>query len=144
MATERLGTGIGVANIEDPVSGTVRFVQTPQEVIKLTSGDVGSVIGMVRAGTCAFASPLLTNDVGGLITMEGTPTSHLGILSREYRIPCVMSLEPEGDDVVEAAVGSDEYFEEWGEHLDGREVELCFTTEGDVSVRSEVYEVTNR
>lgn len=142
MSTERLGTGVGVSDVDDPVSGTVRFVQTPQEVIELTRGDVDSVIGMVRAGTCAFASPLLTNDVGGLITMEGAPTSHLGILSREYRIPCVMSLEPEDDDVVESSVGSETFFEEWGEYLDGREVELHFSAESDVNVRGEVYEVT--
>lgn len=137
MPQQTLGQGIAVFDI-DEVEGTVRHVTNPREVIELTREDLSDVIGLVRAGTSAFASPLLANDVHGLITMEGAPTSHLGILSREYGIPCVMSLEPAGD-YVESDQGTPEFFEEWGEFLDGRQVTLTSTAEG-ASIRGEVHE----
>ena len=34
----------------------------------------------------------LTAGVKGLITLEGTKECHLGIVSREFGIPCVMSV----------------------------------------------------
>lgn len=129
---------MAVFDIQGEVEGEVHHVTTPQEVIELTREDLSEVIGLVRAGTSAFASPLLANDVHGLITMEGAPSSHLGILSREYDIPCVMSLEPE-DGLVEATQGSDEFFAELGDVLDGRRVRLESDQEGG-TIRGEVYE----
>jgi phosphoenolpyruvate-protein kinase (PTS system EI component) len=37
-------------------------------------------------------APALASGVKGLITLQGAPESHLGILSREFGIPCVMSV----------------------------------------------------
>lgn len=138
MTGEKLGEGMAVLDTDESVTGTVRHVTNPKEVIELTEEDLSSVIGLVRAGTSAFASPLLANDVHGLITMEGAPTSHLGILSREYDIPAVMSLEP-ADGLVDADPATDAFFEEWGQFLDGREVSITTTTEG-ATIRGEVYD----
>lgn len=135
---EKLGEGMAVFDIDRTVEGEVHHVTNPQEVIELTREDLSDVIGLVRAGTSAFASPLLANDVHGLITMEGAPSSHLGILSREYNIPCVMSLEPE-DGLVEATQGSDEFFAELGSLLDGRWVQLKSTQEGG-TIQGSVYD----
>lgn len=129
MPGEKIGEGTAVTDIDREVAGEVHWVQTPQEVIELTREDLDDVIGLVRAGTSAFASPLLANGVHGLLTMEGAPTSHLGIVSREYDIPCVMSVAPE-DGLVDATQGSEEYFEEWGTFLDGRSVALESVQEG--------------
>lgn len=126
-------------DVDGEVRGTVHRVTDPAEVIELTRGDLSEVIGLVRAGTSAFASPLLANDVHGLITMQGAPTSHLGILSREYDIPCVMSLEPAGE-FVDAEPGSEAFFAEWGEYLDGRTVRLTSEADG-ATVRGTVHEV---
>ena len=139
MTGAKLGAGMAVIDLDESVTGEVRHVTTPKEVIELTREDLSDVVGLVRAGTSAFASPLLANDVHGLVTMEGAPTSHLGILSREYGIPCVMSLEP-ADDYVEADEGTPAFFEEWGEFLDGRRVTITTTPEG-ASIRGEVSEV---
>lgn len=116
-------------DLDAEVRGTVHHVTTPAQVMELASGDLSDVVALVRAGTSAFASPLLANDVHGLLTMEGAPTSHLGILSREYDVPCVMSIEPV-DGEIEAEPGTDEYFAEWGGYLDGREVAMTTETEG--------------
>ena len=37
--------------------------------------------------------PALMAGVAGLITLQGAPESHLGILSREFGIPCVMTTQ---------------------------------------------------
>lgn len=137
MADKKLGEGLAVFQINRRVSGEVHYVTTPQEVIELTNEDLSDVIGLVRAGTSAFASPLLANDVEGLITMEGAPSSHLGILSREYDIPCVMSLEPE-DGLIESTHGSAEFFEELGAFLDHHRVYLKSKPNGAMH-QGEVY-----
>jgi phosphohistidine swiveling domain-containing protein len=126
---EVVGTGTSVFDQDEPVTGTVHFVTNPQEVMQLLNEDLDNVIGLVRAGTCSFASPLLSNGVGGLITMEGAPTSHLGILSREFNIACVMSMEPEED--LGVPPDHDEYFQRLGESIDGRTVRLD-TSDGTV------------
>lgn len=139
MTDDRLGTGVAVFRTDERVEGAAHFVQNPQEVIELTRrDDLEDLIGVVRAGTSAFASPLLANDVGGLLTMEGAPTSHLGILSREYNLPCIMSVEPEIDDI-EAEPGSETFFEEWGSYLDGRELRMDCSTQDGAQVVGEVY-----
>lgn len=139
MSKTKLGEGIAVLDIDATVEGTVNHVENPREVIDLTSEDLSDRIGCVRAGTSAFASPLLANGVGGLITMEGAPQSHLGIVSREYNIPCIMSLEPvEG--LVSSEPDADAFFEEWGQVLDGRTV--AFETEAaEGRIKGEVFEV---
>lgn len=124
-----LAEGRAVFALDGEVRGTVHHVTTPAGVMELTGGDLSDVIALVRAGTSAFASPLLANDVHGLLTMEGAPTSHLGILSREYDVPCVMSIEPTGD-FVSADPGTDAFFAEWGDYLDGRTVGMTTDTDG--------------
>lgn len=138
MTDRKLGEGMAVFDIDEELVGEVHHVTTPQEVIELTREDLSDVIGLVRAGTSAFASPLLANGVHGIITMQGAPTSHLGVLSREYDIPAVMSLEPE-DGLVDAEPETDAFFEEWGGYLDGRRVRFETTPEGG-SVLGEVFD----
>ena len=46
---------------------------------------------LVRGGTTTFLAPALTMGAIGIITMSGAPESHLGILSREFQTPCVMT-----------------------------------------------------
>lgn len=119
-----LATGRIVFPTNEETAGIVHYLQDTQDVLQLMDEeDMDSVIGLVRAGTCSFAAPLLSRGVNGLLTMEGEPQSHLGILSRDYTIPAIMSVEPE-DGVIEGKEGSDEYFEEWGEYLSQRTVRL--------------------
>ena len=56
------------------------------------SGEIGNTIGISRGGTTTFMAPALASGIAGLITLQGAPESHLGILSREFGIPCVMSV----------------------------------------------------
>lgn len=74
------------------VEGPVRWLDSPDAVLDLVaSGEIGDYIAISRGGTTTFMAPALAAGVRGLITLQGMPTSHLGILSREFGIPCVMS-----------------------------------------------------
>lgn len=93
MSTETLvGTGINVFTSDVRAVGRIRFLDSPDEVLEFIDGDdVEETIVISRGGTTTFMSPALMSGVAGLITLQGAPESHLGILSREFGIPCVMS-----------------------------------------------------
>lgn len=93
MSTETLiGSGINVFTSDTAVVGRIRFLDSPDEVLEFIDGDdVEETIVISRGGTTTFMSPALMSGVAGLITLQGAPESHLGILSREFSIPCVMS-----------------------------------------------------
>jgi len=61
----------------------------------------------------------------GVITMSGAPESHLGILSREFQIPCVMTayLTESSSRYIVGDAG-DEHFAEVIAGLDGKNVTL--------------------
>ncbi|WP_354700649.1 hypothetical protein DSM112329_00934 [Paraconexibacter sp. AEG42_29] len=88
-----VGRGISVFEDDTTVEGPVVFLDTPQAVIAfVTGGDVADTIVLARGGTTTFLTPALTAGVKGVVTLQGHPESHLGILSREYGIPCIMGV----------------------------------------------------
>jgi phosphoenolpyruvate-protein kinase (PTS system EI component) len=88
-----IGSGINVMESDALVEGRILFLDSPQEVMAFVMGDaVAETIVISRGGTTTFMAPALASGVKGLITLQGAPESHLGILSREFGIPCVMSV----------------------------------------------------
>ena len=72
--------------------GKIIYLPNPQSVIKLIqSGKLKEHILLVEGGTTTFLSPALSLGAIGVITLSGAPESHLGILSREFQMPCVMT-----------------------------------------------------
>lgn len=91
---KHIGTGIKAFTSTVGATGTIRFLDSPDEVLDFIDGpDVTSTVVISRGGTTTFMSPALMSGVAGLITLQGAPESHLGILSREFGIPCVMSTQ---------------------------------------------------
>lgn len=89
-----IGTGIKSFQSATSAIGTIRFLDSSEEVLEFIDGaDVDSTVVISRGGTTSFMSPALMAGVAGLITLQGAPESHLGILSREFGIPCVMSTQ---------------------------------------------------
>lgn len=88
-----VGAGISVFEDAASVEGPVVFLDTPKAVIDFVShGAVADTIVLARGGTTTFLTPALTSGVKGVVTLQGHPESHLGILAREYGIPCVMGV----------------------------------------------------
>src|SRR5271154_1785396 len=72
--------------------GVVKYLPDPKSVIALIqSGKLKEHILLVQGGTTTFLAPALSMGSIGVITMSGAPESHLGILSREFQMPCVMT-----------------------------------------------------
>ncbi|MEJ2863826.1 PEP-utilizing enzyme [Actinomycetospora flava] len=88
-----IGRGTSAYTSPEVVEGPVRWLDSPDAVLDLVgSGRIGEYIAISRGGTTTFMAPALAAGVRGLLTLQGMPTSHLGILSREFGIPCLMSV----------------------------------------------------
>lgn len=129
MASEKklLGKGLTVI-VAPPRQGVVRFMKSPKDVLALIkTEDVSKTILMARAGTVTFLGPLLPRKPVGIITMEGAPQSHLGILAREFGLPAVMSIVLTESPVEHHGPGglvTEEYIEYVAKTLDGQQVIL--------------------
>jgi phosphoenolpyruvate-protein kinase (PTS system EI component) len=107
-------------------SGTVKYLPDPQSVISLIqSGKLKEHILLVQGGTTTFLAPALSMGAIGVITMSGAPESHLGILSREFQMPCVMTAYLTGSQSRYVTGGNnDAHFQEIIKALDGKKVQL--------------------
>ena len=72
--------------------GEIIYLPDPKAVIALIqSGKLGEHILLAEGGTTTFLAPALSMGAKGVVTLSGAPESHLGILSREFQIPCIMT-----------------------------------------------------
>lgn len=111
-----IGTGTKVFDAA-PVRGRWRMLHTPDDVLELMDSSAeGIVVGVQDAGA-TFLAPIF-DELAAVVCLSGTPASHIGIVSREYQVPCVMATDlPDGPPV------------------DGTEVEVdCSGPEGVVRV----------
>ena len=126
---EVLAEGYNVFDSDKSPSGTVKYLSSPADVIQLiNSGKLQEHILLVRGGPTTFLAPALSMGAIGVITMSGAPESHLGILSREFQTPCVMTAHLTSSSSRYVVGGTDEaHFVEIAEQLDGRRVRLDCT-----------------
>jgi signal transduction protein with GAF and PtsI domain len=78
-----------------PVTGTVRVMEGRDDVIDLLDAlddgtvEPGEVVVVVRDAGATFLAPLYA-ELAGIVCTAGTMRSHVGIVSREHGLPCVM------------------------------------------------------
>jgi hypothetical protein len=122
-----LAEGYNVFDTGKRPTGTIKYLGAPKDVIALIkSGKLKEHILLVRGGTTTFLAPALSMGAIGVVTMSGAPESHLGILSREFQTPCVMTVhlvEGSGSRYVPGET-PDSHFDEIVEALDGKKVVL--------------------
>jgi signal transduction protein with GAF and PtsI domain len=99
------------------------------DVVKLMRDPaLTSTVVLTQGGAVTFVGALLPRRPAGLITIEGAPESHLGIVCREFNIPAIMSAKLTGSIDVEHVDGSGlvttRYVQRIVETLDGRLVQL--------------------
>jgi hypothetical protein len=124
-----LAEGFNVFDTDKRPKGVVKYLPDPSSVIQLIqSGKLQEHILLVRGGTTTFLAPALSLGAIGIMTMSGAPESHLGILSREFQIPCVMTLHlMNGSSRYVPGETPDSHFDEIVAALDGMSVELDCT-----------------
>ncbi len=104
--------GKGMLTSGGNCEGTLRQVQTIQDVLKLMKGDLSDVILFMNTASATTATPLFAK-IKGILCTAGGATSHLAIVAREFDLPCVMAGEINTNDT-----------------LDGRRV--TFNSEGEI------------
>ncbi|MDP9333590.1 MAG: PEP-utilizing enzyme [Actinomycetota bacterium] len=99
-----IGTGTRVFEAE-PVRGSWRRLTTPDDVLELMDTTAEGVVACVADAGATFLAPIF-DELAAVVCLSGTPLSHIGIVSREYQVPCVMGAalvgpEPADGDPVE-------------------------------------------
>jgi signal transduction protein with GAF and PtsI domain len=86
---EPLGTGT-VVFAAAPVRGAWRMLHTPDDVLSLMDTGADGVVAGVQDAGATFLAPIF-DELTAVVCMSGTPASHIGIVSREYQVPCLMA-----------------------------------------------------
>jgi|SRR5947209_18473830 len=95
------------------VRGAWRAMEGPDDVLELMGTGAEGVVALVRDAGATFLAPIY-HELTGIVCTSGTLRSHIGIVSREFQVPCIMALAFHA-----------------GEPADGTEVELdCSGAEG--------------
>lgn len=121
-----IAEGFNSFNTKKQPIGTIKYLPDPQSVISLIgSGGLDNHILLAQGGTTTFLAPALSIGAIGVITLSGAPESHLGILSREFQIPCVMTAYlTDGESRYETGGDNSEHFASMIAALDGKRVRL--------------------
>ncbi len=86
--SDEIATGTRVFAAE-PVHGRWRRLDAPDDVLALMDDSAVGVIACVADAGATFLAPIF-DDLAAVVCLSGTPLSHIGIVSREYQVPCVM------------------------------------------------------
>lgn len=73
-----------------PVTGTWRRFDAPDDVIAVMDDGTQDVVAVVMDAGATFLAPIF-EDLTAVVCLSGTPLSHIGIVSREYEVPCIMA-----------------------------------------------------
>ncbi len=91
-----VGTGDNVFKAPGDVEGIARFVSDVDTVMGLlVEGVPENTIAIIDDSGGTLTAPIL-GDFKAVICMGGTVRSHLGILTREYNVPCLMNATIDG------------------------------------------------
>ncbi|TAM12279.1 MAG: hypothetical protein EPN72_05675 [Nevskiaceae bacterium] len=93
---EQRGQGDNVARYAEDRTGIARYIRTPAQVLKYVQGGVpADTIAIIDDSGGTLTAPILAR-FAGVICAGGSTRSHLGILTREYRVPCLMNAKVSG------------------------------------------------
>jgi len=73
-----------------PVRGLWKVMEGPPDVLDLMDTGAEGVIALVRDAGATFLAPIF-HELTGVVCTGGTPRSHIGIVSREFQVPCIMA-----------------------------------------------------
>ena len=93
---KEVGVGDNVVRHSQTVRGIARFIRTSEIVMDmLVNGVPENTIAIIDDSGGTLTAPIL-EDFKGVVCFGGTVRSHLGILTREYGIPCLMNAKIDG------------------------------------------------
>ena len=90
------GVGDNVVRHESNIVGIARYIRTNERVLAyLTDGVPPGTIAVIDDSGGTLTAPII-EQFTGVVCAGGTIRSHLGILTREYNIPCLMNAKVAG------------------------------------------------
>lgn len=93
---EQRGVGDNVVRHKQSTVGTARYIRSSERVLQLMNGGVpAETIAIIDDSGGTLTAPILEK-FKAVICAGGTVRSHLGILTREYGIPCLMNARISG------------------------------------------------
>ena len=93
---EQRGIGDNVVKYSKNLIGTARYIRSSDRVLELlTNGVPDETVAIIDDSGGTLTAPILER-FKGVICAGGTVRSHLGILTREYGIPCLMNAKISG------------------------------------------------
>jgi phosphohistidine swiveling domain-containing protein len=93
---EQRGVGDNVVKYPKNLVGTARYIRSSDRVLEmLTKGVPDDTVAIIDDSGGTLTAPILER-FKGVICAGGTVRSHLGILTREYGIPCLMNAKISG------------------------------------------------
>lgn len=110
MGDRIVGRGVKVFEAA-PVQGEWRRLDDPDDVLELMDTSAQGVVAGVLDAGATFLAPIF-DELAAVVCLSGTPVSHIGIVSREYQIPCIMGAtldaEPTDGECVEVDCTGDD------------------------------------
>ena len=85
---QEIGRGAKVFDAA-PVRGRFLPMEGPDDVLALMDTGADGVVALVRDAGATFLAPIY-HELTAIICTSGTLRSHIGIVSREFQVPCVM------------------------------------------------------
>jgi phosphohistidine swiveling domain-containing protein len=93
---EQRGIGDNVVKYANNLIGTALYIRSSDRVLQLlTNGVPPDTVAIIDDSGGTLTAPIL-EQFKGVICAGGTVRSHLGILTREYGIPCLMNAKISG------------------------------------------------
>lgn len=80
-----------------PVRGRFLPMEGPDDVLTLMDQSAEGVVALVRDAGATFLAPIY-HELTAIICTSGTVRSHIGIVSREFQVPCVMACSFDADE----------------------------------------------
>ena len=72
------------------VRGAWKAMEGPDDVLELMGTGAEGVVALVRDAGATFLAPIY-HELTGIVCTSGTVRSHIGIVSREFQVPCIMA-----------------------------------------------------
>ncbi len=92
------------------VRGMWRRLSAPDDVLGLMDTGADGVVACVADAGATFLAPIF-DELTAVVCLSGTLRSHIGIVSREYQVPCIMGAvlteEPADGDMIEVDCSGD-------------------------------------
>jgi hypothetical protein len=91
-----VGTGDNVFKAPADLTGTARYISDVDRVMEMLTGGVPeNTVAIIDDSGGTLTAPIL-GDFKAVVCLGGTVRSHLGILTREYNVPCLMNATLDG------------------------------------------------